>query len=94
MVASESVAVDALGFELERDLLPGEAVFIDKAGKIYSRTRAEKEAYTPCIFEFVYFARPGLHHRQALGVQGAAADGRKAGGENPASAPRPRHRCS
>lgn len=58
VVASESVAVDALGFELERDLLPGEAVFIDKAGKIYSRTRAEKEAYTPCIFEFVYFARP------------------------------------
>lgn len=58
MVASESVALDALGFELQRDVLPGEAVFIDKAGKIHSRERKEKRPYTPCIFEFVYFARP------------------------------------
>ena len=58
MVASESVALDALGFELDRDLLPGEAVFIDKTGDIHSREFADKQPYTPCIFEFVYFARP------------------------------------
>ena len=58
MVASESVALDALGFELERDILPGEAVFIDKRGNLYSREYPGPVSYTPCIFEFVYFARP------------------------------------
>ncbi|HEU4616970.1 MAG TPA: amidophosphoribosyltransferase [Gammaproteobacteria bacterium] len=58
MVASESVALDALGFELERDLLPGEAVFIDKSGKLYSRVSPTRASYSPCIFEYVYFARP------------------------------------
>ncbi|MBH98396.1 MAG: amidophosphoribosyltransferase [Rhodospirillaceae bacterium] len=58
MVASESVALDALGFELERDVLPGEAVFIDIDGNIYSRELSDKHSYSPCIFEFVYFARP------------------------------------
>ena len=58
MVASESVALDALGFELERDLLPGEAVFIDKRGFLHSRELKIRVGYSPCIFEFVYFARP------------------------------------
>ncbi len=58
MVASESVALDALGFELERDLLPGEAVYIDRQGKLYSRVSPTRASYSPCIFEFVYFARP------------------------------------
>jgi amidophosphoribosyltransferase len=58
MVASESVALDALGFELERDLLPGEAVFIDKSGNLHSRVSPKRASYSPCIFEFVYFARP------------------------------------
>jgi amidophosphoribosyltransferase len=58
MVASESVALDALGFELERDLLPGEAVFIDKTGKLHSRVSPTRASYSPCIFEYVYFARP------------------------------------
>ncbi len=58
MVASESVALDALGFELERDVLPGEAVFVDASGRLHTRICAERRAYSPCIFEFVYFARP------------------------------------
>jgi amidophosphoribosyltransferase len=58
MVASESVALDAVGFELERDIRPGEAVFIDKRGYVHSRQTDARLGYTPCIFEFVYFARP------------------------------------
>jgi amidophosphoribosyltransferase len=58
MVASESVAMDALGFELERDILPGEAVFIETDGNLHSRQCGPRRSYTPCIFEFVYFARP------------------------------------
>lgn len=56
--ASESVALDVLGFEPVRDLKPGEAVFIDKRGQVHSKVCAKKTAYTPCIFEYVYFARP------------------------------------
>jgi len=58
MVASESVALDALGFELERDIRPGEAIFIDKSGALFTRDHHSGVGYTPCIFEFVYFARP------------------------------------
>ena len=58
MVASESVAMDALGFELERDILPGEAVFIQSDGKLHSKQCGPRLGYTPCVFEFVYFARP------------------------------------
>jgi amidophosphoribosyltransferase len=58
MVASESVALDALGFELERDLAPGEAVFIDLEGNVHQRRYGNSEKHTPCIFEYVYFARP------------------------------------
>jgi amidophosphoribosyltransferase len=58
MVASESVALDAVGFEHERDVLPGEAVFIDKRGYLHSRQTSARRGYTPCVFEFVYFARP------------------------------------
>ena len=58
MVASESVALDALGFEFERDVLPGEAVFIDTDGNIYSRAYEGDAVFSPCIFEYVYFSRP------------------------------------
>ncbi len=58
MIASESVALDVLGFELIGDIEPGEAVFIEKNGRLHRRQCAQKTMYSPCIFEFVYFARP------------------------------------
>ena len=58
MVASESVAVDAMGFRLLRDIAPGEAVFIDEEGKLHSQQCAEHSSLNPCIFEYVYLARP------------------------------------
>jgi amidophosphoribosyltransferase len=47
-----------VGFSLLRDVLPGEAIFIDTGGNFYSKQCVEPKSYTPCIFEFVYFARP------------------------------------
>ena len=58
MVASESVALDVLQFERLRDLQPGETVFIENDGVLHSRPYAGEIRHTPCIFEFVYFARP------------------------------------
>jgi amidophosphoribosyltransferase len=58
MVASESVALDALGFEMMRDLEPGEAIVIDTHSEIHTRQCAETSVYAPCIFEYVYLARP------------------------------------
>lgn len=58
MIASENVALDVLGFDLVRDIMPGEAVFIEQGGKLHTRQCAEQVDHAPCIFEFVYFARP------------------------------------
>jgi amidophosphoribosyltransferase len=58
MIASESVALDVLDFELVRDIAPGEAVFISLDGALYSRQCADNPVHSPCIFEYVYLARP------------------------------------
>jgi amidophosphoribosyltransferase len=58
MIASESVALDTLGFKLIADIAPGEAVFIDVKGNLLKHQCAPRPVLSPCIFEFVYFARP------------------------------------
>lgn len=58
LVASESVALDTLGFKLVRDVAPGEAIFIDENGNFYNKQCAANPVHHPCIFEFVYMARP------------------------------------
>jgi len=58
MIASESVALQTSGFELIADLQPGEAIYIDVAGEIHQRQCAAATQLNPCIFEYVYLARP------------------------------------
>jgi len=58
MVASESVALEGSGFQFVRDVLPGEAVFVSLDGKFSSELCAQVAVHAPCIFEYVYFARP------------------------------------
>ncbi|MGD8574074.1 MAG: amidophosphoribosyltransferase [Gammaproteobacteria bacterium] len=58
MIASESVALDVLGFELIRDVAPGEAVVVDAQGQLHTAQCADSPVLSPCLFEFVYFARP------------------------------------
>ena len=58
MIASESVALDTLGFTLIADVAPGETVFVSVDGHIYTRQCTVAPVLSPCIFEFVYFARP------------------------------------
>ena len=58
LIASESVALEGLGFRLVRDVMPGEALFIDLDGNFHSRQCAEQSSLNTCVFEYVYFARP------------------------------------
>ncbi|HEY2275307.1 MAG TPA: amidophosphoribosyltransferase, partial [Steroidobacteraceae bacterium] len=58
MLASESVALDSLSFRLVRDVAPGEAVFIDESGRLHAQQCVATQRHSPCIFEYVYFARP------------------------------------
>jgi amidophosphoribosyltransferase len=77
MIASESVALDVLGFQLIRDVAPGEAVFITEEGALYTQQCSAHPVRSPCIFEYVYFARPDslidnifVHKaRQRMGAQ-------------------------
>ena len=58
LIASESVALDTLGFKFMRDIAPGEAVFVDFEGNLHSRQCSSNPQLSPCIFEYVYFSRP------------------------------------
>jgi len=58
MVASETVALEGTGHTAERDVAPGEAVFIDEQGRVHARQCAENPSLNPCMFEYVYLARP------------------------------------
>jgi amidophosphoribosyltransferase len=58
MIASESSALNILGFEVIADIAPGEAVYIQSNGKVHRKQCARKTTYSPCIFEHVYLARP------------------------------------
>ena len=58
MVASESVALEGNGYQFRRDVAPGEAVFIDMAGNLHAQQCARNPQLNPCIFEYVYLARP------------------------------------
>ena len=58
MVASESVALEGTGHKLVRDVAPGEAIFIDLEGRVHSQQCADAPTLNPCMFEFVYLARP------------------------------------
>jgi len=77
MVASESVALDTSGYTLVRDLAPGEAIFIDTHGRVSTRQCSKESRIAPCLFEFVYLARPdsiidgvSVHHsRMEMGVK-------------------------
>src|SRR5207248_9716557 len=58
MVASESVSLEGTGHVFERHVLPGEAVFIDLQGQVHAKQCADNPKLYPCIFEYVYLARP------------------------------------
>jgi amidophosphoribosyltransferase len=58
MVASESVALDVVGYAFVRDVAPGETIYITEAGVLHSQQCAANPTISPCLFEFVYFARP------------------------------------
>ncbi len=58
MIASESVALVTQGYDLIRDIEPGEAIYITKKGDVHTQQCSDKARYSTCIFEYVYFSRP------------------------------------
>ena len=58
MITSESAAFSSSNYDIERDLKPGEALFVSKDGEMHTKICSDNTALTPCLFEYVYFARP------------------------------------
>ncbi len=58
IVASESLVLESGGYEVVRDVAPGEAIFISRSGELFSRQCAKSPRLIPCSFEYVYLARP------------------------------------
>ncbi len=81
MVASESVALDTLGFEFLRDVAPCEAIYITEEGQLFTRQCADNPVSNPCLFEYVYFARPDSFIDK-ISVYSAREYGHEAGREN------------
>ena len=79
MVASENVALAAIGFTFLRDIAPGEAVYIDDNGHLHTQQCANNSIHAPCIFEYVYFARPDSHIDQISVYQSRLNMGKKLG---------------
>ena len=92
MVASESVAIDASDFELMRDMLPGEAVFIDKQRPPPQPPERRPAQLYALHLRVRLFRATRFDHRQHLGLQVAVAHGRATRRQDPAGAPGPRHR--
>ena len=81
MVASESVALDTLGFDFLRDVAPGEAIYITEEGQLFTRQCADNPVSNPCLFEYVYFARPDSFIDK-ISVYSAREYGHETGREN------------
>ena len=79
MIASESAAFSSSNYSLERDILPGEAVFITFEGEIFSKLCVEESRLSPCLFEYVYFARPDSIIDQVSVYEARQNMGRKLG---------------
>ncbi len=92
MVASESAALDILGFIRIRDVRPGEAVVITARGELFSEVCATPTNHTPCIFEYVYFARPDSMIDNISVHKARMRMGVKLGEKDPALAPESRYR--
>ena len=92
VAASESVALDSLGFEVLRDVAPGEAIFVDYAGEFHARQCADNPQLVPCIFEYRLPRAARQRDRRHVGLRGAPQHGRGTRRKDPPDARGAGHR--